>query len=97
MLRSHRSAVRSLAIFNGCLLSGSYDRTVKMWDLADEGKCVGSLGTRGSVWALTTADAADGVLATWRQHYLERYPERRALAENPSDSTKRREGRRPKG
>ena len=49
----HRSAVKALEIFNGCLLSGSYDRTVKMWDLADECKCIGSLGTRGSVWALT--------------------------------------------
>ena len=29
--------------------ANSYDRTVKMWDLADECKCVGSLGTRGSV------------------------------------------------
>jgi WD40 repeat protein len=49
----HRSAVKALEIFNGCLLSGSYDRTIKLWDLADECKCVGSLGTRGSVWALT--------------------------------------------
>ena len=53
VLHGHRSAVKSLEIFNGCLLSGSYDRTVKMWDLNDGCKCVGSLGTRGSVWALT--------------------------------------------
>ena len=52
----HRSAVRSLMIFNDCLLSGSYDRTVKLWDLAGDCKCIGSLGTRGSVWALTVHD-----------------------------------------
>ena len=61
VLPGHRSAVKALEIFNGCLLSGSYDRTVKMWDLADEGKCVGSLGTRGSVWAL----AVHGTRRTW--------------------------------
>ena len=39
----HRSAVRCLTIYNGCLISGSYDRTVKLWDLADECKCIGGL------------------------------------------------------
>lgn len=33
-----------------CLMSGSYDRTIKLWELCEaECKSVGSLGTRGSV------------------------------------------------
>ena len=36
-----------------CLMSGSYDRTIKLWELCEaECKCVGSLGTRGSVCTL---------------------------------------------
>lgn len=41
-LPGHRSAVRCLTIYNGCLISGSYDRTVKLWDLNDECKCIGA-------------------------------------------------------
>ena len=36
-----------------CLMSGSYDRTIKLWELCEgECQCVGSLGTRGSVWTM---------------------------------------------
>ena len=102
VLHGHRSAVKALEIFNGCLLSGrcaygehtiafflffslsalalthhpfctnSYDRTIKLWDLADECKCVGSLGTRGSVWALTVHEGmllgavGDSSIKVWR-------------------------------
>ena len=31
----------------------SYDRTIKLWELCEgECQCVGSLGTRGSVWTM---------------------------------------------
>ena len=133
ILPGHRSAVKSLSIYNGCLLSGrqvasrrhrgrrrhahsppfvssssppdlitssthhlitlpppssrsprpplrgpplaetrSYDRTVKLWDLVDDCKCVGSLGTRGSVWALTVHEGmllgaiGDSSIKVWR-------------------------------
>ena len=72
ILPGHRSAVKSLAIYNGCLLSGSYDRTVKLWDLVDDCKCVGSLGTRGSVWALCVNEGTligavgDSSIKVWR-------------------------------
>ena len=60
VLRGHRSAVRSLVCLSPssafappCLMSGSYDRTIKLWELTEgECQCVGSLGTRGSVWTM---------------------------------------------
>ena len=64
--------MRCLTIYNGCLISGSYDRTVKLWDLNDECKCIGSLGTRGSVWALCVHDGmligavGDSSIKVWR-------------------------------
>ena len=41
-------------------MSGSYDRTIKLWELAEE-ECrgVGSLGTRGSVWTMAAPPAVD--------------------------------------
>lgn len=79
VLRGHRSAVRSLVCLAPlstfsppCLMSGSYDRTIKLWGLADECTCVGSLGTRGSVWTLAVHDGlllgaiGDSSIKVWR-------------------------------
>ena len=46
ILSGHRSAVRCLTIYNGCLISGSYDRSVKLWDLTQEGKNIGVCAAR---------------------------------------------------
>lgn len=76
-LRGHRSAVKQLVLHGDCLLSGSYDRTIKMWSMQHrvslspsplplgilnggltlparnpQGQSIGSISTRGSVWAL---------------------------------------------
>ena len=80
VLRGHRSAVRSLvclAPFSTfsppCLMSGSYDRTIKLWELAEEEcRCAGSLGTRGSVWTMVVHDGlllgaiGDSSIKVWR-------------------------------
>lgn len=50
----------------------SYDRTVKLWQLDEPTTCVGSLGTRGSVWALAVHDGqllgaiGDSSIKVWR-------------------------------
>ncbi|KAL3896105.1 MAG: hypothetical protein SGPRY_013346, partial [Prymnesium sp.] len=78
VLAGHRSAVRALVIYHGCLMSGRrmhpclYDRTVKLWQLDEPTTCVGSLGTRGSVWALAVHDGqllgaiGDSSIKVWR-------------------------------
>ena len=56
-----------------CLLSGSYDRTIKLWELCEgECQCVGSLGTRGSVWTMAVHEGlllgaiGDSSIKVWR-------------------------------
>ncbi len=50
----------------------SYDRSVKLWDLADGCRCVGSLGARGSVWSLAVHEGmllgavGDSSIKVWR-------------------------------
>jgi len=80
VLRGHRSAVRSLVCLSPssafappCLLSGSYDRTIKLWELCEgECQCVGSLGTRGSVWTMAVHEGlllgaiGDSSIKVWR-------------------------------
>ena len=54
VLRGYRSAVRSL-VHGDFILSGSYDRSVKLWDLNQVLVC-GLAWTRGSVWAMVVLE-----------------------------------------